>query len=754
MNAALTDYVTQTQPGVSVVTCCKNRNENLLRALPSWLALAEITEIVIVDWCSDDLVAGSLRAAGISDSRIKVVRVDHEPRWILSYAFNVGFRMARHDRILKVDADIVLAPGFFAANPLEPGCFVAGNWRTAAAGQAYVNGFFLIHRADLMSVKGFNEYITTYGWDDDDLYDRLTAAGFIRKDVAPGTVHHLDHDDDARMDDRPGAARSGWADLESMTMFKIRTNRFIATIMPTWDKNRIMRPYAVAPGEPGRGDHVLTRAGNSMHIVPDHIAATARMLAAYELLSWRTGLRTFELSQDQLDLLLSCRRLDAITALHVELMLAGAGLDVVLAPRLLVVDVAPGSLDGASPAALEALWQRLAAVEQANRRVVLRGSQEAGPLKGFPQGKGLPFLPVYYGIGPVEDVEFADLDRLSSVPVLRLRLEAGHLGTHRPMPAPAPATAPVLAEPPAASPVSAPEKPQVALPVKSPAVLNRRARLYIDTQHGLGNRLRALGSAAAIARATDRELVVVWAPDFHCDGYLHDLFDYDGAVINASFIDKARADGQSVLNYMEIEPGSAKGAPLDLIDGRDAYVRSAYVISHPASTWDSENVALRVLRPSAAVRDLIAGAPDHRDIGLHIRMEGAPGTDTNAYDRIENWTADGHAAIQDWRGKSHYSHFMRRLDALLQDMPDARVFLAADLPDTYAAFAQTYGDRVAGLRRGRYDRSREQLQYALADILLLARCRRMLGSNWSSFSEAAQRFSQTLQKTELAGVDF
>ena len=33
-------------PGVTLVTCCKNRNENLLRALPTWLSRPEISEVL------------------------------------------------------------------------------------------------------------------------------------------------------------------------------------------------------------------------------------------------------------------------------------------------------------------------------------------------------------------------------------------------------------------------------------------------------------------------------------------------------------------------------------------------------------------------------------------------------------------------------------------------------------------------------------------------------------------------------------
>ncbi|MEC8041900.1 MAG: glycosyltransferase family A protein, partial [Pseudomonadota bacterium] len=179
--------------GISLVTCCMNRNGNLLKALRTWLPCKEINEIIIVDWSSDTPVSEELKLAGIQDPRVRVLRIDGEPRWILTYAFNVGFRLSRYSKILKVDADIELSRSFFRRNRLKSGEFIAGNWRNAEKGQEHVNGFFYCHRTDLAKAGGFNEYITTYGWDDDDLYGRLELNGTRRKDVDVRCIRHLDH---------------------------------------------------------------------------------------------------------------------------------------------------------------------------------------------------------------------------------------------------------------------------------------------------------------------------------------------------------------------------------------------------------------------------------------------------------------------------------------------------------------------------------------------------------------------------------
>ena len=93
------------------------------------------------------------------------------------------------------------------------------------------------------------------------------------------------------------------------------------------------------------------------------------------------------------------------------------------------------------------------------------------------------------------------------------------------------------------------------------------------------------------------------------------------------------------------------------------------------------------------------------------------------------------------------------MSSIAQGQAD-RIFLAADTPEAYAEFEAAYGDRVASLPRALYDRSAAQLQYALADALLLGTAPLLLGSTWSSFSEMAMRVSSREMKIEMSGTDF
>ena len=710
-------------PGVSVVTCCMNRTENLLLALPTWLSLPGVDEVVVVDWCSREPVAQSLAQAGIHDPRVHVVRVEDEPRWILSFAFNLGFRMARHALIVKVDADITLKPDFFANNQLRGGTFIAGDWEAADKGQEHINGFFYVHLVDLLRIRGFNEYITSYGWDDDDIYARLVQSGLQRLCVDTRTLYHLPHDDAQRLGGGQGGPDCAWKELHGTTLYKIRTNRFIAMTMPAWTHERQFAPFEMLASE-GRVTTVRRLVAQLPHYVSDDLKADAELHAAMEMVSWRVGPQAYHMPKARFRALLERKKLDELSAFDV-----GVGVDPSdafdrLRRHNILVDLS-GVTEGAG---LDALARHILRSTRADDVgvFVLWGSEAArSTLLQHLDGRGTP-------LGrwvPNQGLRHLGADDLAALGALAITGAGVHL----------PATTAVLAQ---ARALDTPLLPAA-----------RRPRLYIDAQHGLGNRLRAYASAAAVAQATGRDLVLVWIPDHHCECTFGDLFEHDGITVVESPA-ALPATGLRRITYMELEPGACKDAPIELGPDGDVLVRSAYVLNHPASTWDSENRALRSLRPSARVQGLVDAVPVAGCIGAHVRMEAGKDLDHNSYDAAGNWTQQSHDEIQHWRGKSHYSAFMRRIDALLAADPRRRLFLATDLAENYSVFRNRYGDRMCDLPRTVYDRSREQIVYALADAILLSRCEMLLGSTWSSFSELAMRLSTTYAKIEMSGKDF
>lgn len=302
-----------------------------------------------------------------------------------------------------------------------------------------------------------------------------------------------------------------------------------------------------------------------------------------------------------------------------------------------------------------------------------------------------------------------------------------------------------------------PTGPTDRRPLAAPPHILTRPRLYIDVQHGLCNRLRAMASAAAIADNTDRTLVVIWRPDHHCEARIGDLLHYPGPVIEDDAADLMRTRSARVYNYMEVEPGARFEEPIlaerDTPEG-DVYIRSAYPLAGPHRDFEAERRFLRALVAAEPVRELVARVRPRSDVAAHIRMASGAGFDHLPHESPDNWPAHRHQELIEWRRKSHADHFIARLDALIAEGAIHTIFVAADLAQTYMRLTERYGDRVNWLERDLFDRSSRQLQYALADLILLAACPRLLASTWSSFSEVAERVGRAGMIVERSGIDF
>lgn len=268
-----------------------------------------------------------------------------------------------------------------------------------------------------------------------------------------------------------------------------------------------------------------------------------------------------------------------------------------------------------------------------------------------------------------------------------------------------------------------------------------------------------MASGHAIARATGRQLVVIWVPDHHCEARIGDLLRYDGLVIeDAATAALLRTGVGRVYNYMEIEDGSVFQEPI-LSDaaayaGQDVYVRTAYSLTSPHANIAEEQRFLRALVPAPEVLDLVRRVEHPSQVAAHIRMATGEAFDHLSFESPANWPAERHAELTEWRAKSNVWKFVSRLDALVAEGRANSIFVATDLAQTYDILKDRYGSRLRYLQRDCYDRSLRQLVYAMADLLLLTAAPHFLASTWSSFSDVAQRLADPNRRVERSGYDF
>lgn len=168
-------------PSITILTACMGREENLVAALSTWTELS-VEEIIIIDYNYRPTVYQYLKENHISDCRINVIHANkYSIPWTLSWAYNIGFRYCTGDLILKLDTDDCIVPGNmqpfldYVRRASQKTVLWTGDWSLEhQIKDATSSGVFLADRSSIYKCGGFNHCILTYGWDDIDLYTRIS----------------------------------------------------------------------------------------------------------------------------------------------------------------------------------------------------------------------------------------------------------------------------------------------------------------------------------------------------------------------------------------------------------------------------------------------------------------------------------------------------------------------------------------------------------------------------------------------------
>ncbi len=190
---------------ISIVCSCMNRSKSLKACIGSWLLHKRINEILIVDWSSSP----QLKLDNL-DPRIRIVRVDGEKYFNLGKAYNLGIKLAKSSKIIKMDSDYFINPyyDFIGELPLPKSTFYTGDFELKQYDGdmgffRYTNGWLYIEKEDFLRVGGYREDLDGYGIDDSDLYQRLIQSGLIRGKLNLHLIpllFHVPHNDKVRVE--------------------------------------------------------------------------------------------------------------------------------------------------------------------------------------------------------------------------------------------------------------------------------------------------------------------------------------------------------------------------------------------------------------------------------------------------------------------------------------------------------------------------------------------------------------------------
>lgn len=231
----------ETENGITLISACKNRQHHLVKLLESISCFNEIDEIIIVDWSSDESLRPLIEK--FQNGKIILAEVPGQDNFLRCHAFNLAARLATKDKLIKLDADIQVKGNFFARYHLHENSFYAGKSELAKDENEYgLTGLLYLRKTDFFNVNGYNEYLTTWGRDDIDLYSRLEKTGlkFIEMDYT--FFYHMPHGERfLKVGDFLGDLNL--SDKEMAMFFDYKTKTILESSQ--WSKDETMTDYKI-----------------------------------------------------------------------------------------------------------------------------------------------------------------------------------------------------------------------------------------------------------------------------------------------------------------------------------------------------------------------------------------------------------------------------------------------------------------------------------------------------------------------------
>ena len=259
----------------------------------------------------------------------------------------------------------------------------------------------------------------------------------------------------------------------------------------------------------------------------------------------------------------------------------------------------------------------------------------------------------------------------------------------------------------------------------SPSRSERLVVAVTDRYHGLGNRMRVVLGAQALARFEGRSFRYVWPTGRAFGARLDELWEFH-----------ARRWPTAMSRALE-RSFPYRDAGLEWIDDaarreRVWQIRTPHALALPpgAPSWQA---SLRALQPVERIRrrilELSAASAGRPYLGVMIRTHSVSHDATLRESPVE-WYLD-------------------RIEEIRSERPDLGLYVAADTDAAFVQVARRFPDCVGQTDKGAYN-SRPAVQAAVADLYLLAGSCHILGPHYSSFPELSRYLSGTAVALETS----
>jgi glycosyltransferase involved in cell wall biosynthesis len=193
---------------ITFCTACMNRLYHLMVTLPRNIENNRDCdcEFLLLDYNSSDNLEDWVKKNMLSyiDSGLLVYYKTREPNCFLhSHARNLMFRLASGDILVNVDADNICPPGFgrYILETMKEGdVFLHGSKELEVKDPHYKGAYgrLVVSREAFYKVRGYDESMVGWGYEDDDFYNRLKNSGLKEKSIEKEFLSVIFHRDEER----------------------------------------------------------------------------------------------------------------------------------------------------------------------------------------------------------------------------------------------------------------------------------------------------------------------------------------------------------------------------------------------------------------------------------------------------------------------------------------------------------------------------------------------------------------------------
>lgn len=180
---------------ISFCTVCMNRLRHLQQTLPQNIEDNldyPHVEFVVLDYNSQDGMESWIleeMKPYIDRGILTYLRVDEPPYFHRSHSRNVAFKHATGDIVVNIDADNYIGKGFawylneqFSA---EENMFIIPEDTPSDGAGSF--GKVSLKKEDFLAIRGYDEQISGWGFEDVDFYTRLKAYGLQERHISDKT---------------------------------------------------------------------------------------------------------------------------------------------------------------------------------------------------------------------------------------------------------------------------------------------------------------------------------------------------------------------------------------------------------------------------------------------------------------------------------------------------------------------------------------------------------------------------------------